>query len=463
MYSIAQPYETVPAVGRALEAAAPIAFYDDRTDADGQESALLCLYDDVQYQSILGFGGAFTESSARNFAALSEEQRQEVLSAYFDTEAGIGYNFCRLTINSCDFSAAPYSYDDVDGDFDLKHFDLAPDRAAVLPMVRRARERSPELTLFASPWSPPAWMKTNGKMAKGGSLREECRDVWARYLARYVQEMEREGLPVWGLTIQNEAKAVQGWESCTYSANEERDFLLGYLRPALERAGVGDRQVFFWDHNKERVVERAQRTLLNARARAASSGIAVHWYSGSHFTALDVFHELFPEQLILSTEHCVGKTPGIPWASGERYAHDIFGDLNHWSNAWVDWNMLLNEDGGPSHWLDEQRREGTGGKKIWVGESPIQLNRATGQLEYASSWAYTGHFSKFIRRGARRIGHSLYTDQLEATAFRNPDGTIAVVAMNAGEEELPLRLRLHGRLADSRLRPHSITTFVLKG
>jgi glucosylceramidase len=462
MMRLAKVVETIPAQNRALATAEPIPFREDAPGSAGEEGSLLCLYDEVKYQSILGFGGAFTEATAVNFHALTPAQREQLLSAYFDPQQGIGYNFCRLTIHSCDFSPESYSYDDVDGDFDLEHFTIEHDRKEILPLVREVRRRVPGMLLLASPWSPPAWMKTNRRMDKGGALREECRDVWARYVARYLQEYEREGVPIWGVTIQNEAKAAQGWESCTYSADQERDFLLGYLRPALERAGLGDRKVFFWDHNKERVVERALRTLCNARARAAADGVAVHWYSGDHFTALDVFHELFPEQMILSTEHCVGKTPEVPWASGERYAHDIMGDLNHWANAWVDWNMLLHEDGGPDHWLQEQRDTGWSAEKTWIGESPIQLNRGSGQLEFASSYAYIGHFSKFLRRGARRIGYSLFTDALEACAFCNPDGQIVVVLLNTRGEDQTLRLRHHGCLADYVSRAHSITTFLLE-
>ncbi len=461
MTAFVRPIETVTADNRTLSPAQPIAFYDDAPGSAGQEGNLLCIYDQVQYQRILGFGGAFTEATALNYAALTPAQREQVLSAYFDAKEGIGYNFCRLTINSCDFSEDFYSYDDVAEDFELRHFDIGHDRQHILPMVREAQHRSPGLLCLASPWSPPAWMKTNGRMDKGGALRADCQDVWARYVARYIQEYDKEGVRVWGVTVQNEAKAEQGWESCTYTAAQERDFILGYLRPALERSGLGDRKVFFWDHNKERAVERALETMGSDRARTAVDGIAVHWYSGDHFTALDVFHELFPDKLILSTEHCVGKTPGIPWASGERYAHDIIGDLNRWASVWQDWNMLLHEDGGPDHWLQEQRDNNQDPASIWIGESPILLNRQNGQLEYASSYAYIGHFSKYIRRGARRIGYSLFTDKLEACAMRNPDGQIVVVLMNAGETDQPVRLRLHGRLADYTSRAHSITTFLV--
>ncbi|MFV0402023.1 MAG: glycoside hydrolase family 30 protein [Oscillospiraceae bacterium] len=437
-----------------------LAFRPDKKGNDGQEQNILNVYDQVHYQEILGFGGAFTEASTLNFSRVTAAQRAKLLEMYFDKENGLGYTFCRTTINSCDFSEDFYSYDDVDGDFELEHFDIAHDKETVIPMILAAQEKAENLRVFSSPWSPPAWMKTNGRMDKGGALRKDCQDVWARYTARYLQEYEKAGIKIWGVTVQNEAKAEQGWESCVYDAGEERDFVTGYLKPAYERMGLGDRKVMFWDHNKERVVDRSIETLCNARSRDAFDGIAVHWYSGDHFTALDVAHDLFPEKFFVASEQCTGKTPEIPWASGEKYAHDILGDLNHWAGAWVDWNLFLHEDGGPDHWLQEQREAGWDKEKIWVGESPVMWNRETGKLETASSYHYIGHFSKFIRPGARRIGYSIFTDALEAGAFQNPDGSIAVLLLNRTGEDHKVTLRFRGELADYTCGAHSIATFL---
>lgn len=449
--------ETNVAKGDLLKEAAPLQFVPDKKGPDGNEEDIFNIYDQVQYQEILGFGGAFTEASALNFKGLTEEQQKEVADQYFDAEKGIGYSFCRATINSCDFSADFYSYDDVDGDFELEHFDIAHDKEAVIPMIHTALERSPEMRIFSSPWSPPAWMKTNGKMAKGGSLKKECYDVWARYVAKYIQEYEKAGVHIWGVTVQNESKAAQGWESCIYEAAEERDFVVGYLRPACDRAGLGDRKILCWDHNKERVVDRALETFCSPRARDAFDGMAVHWYAGDHFGALDAAHQLFPEKLFVASEQCKGASD-IPWNSGETYAHDIIGDLNNWVNAWVDWNMLLDENGGPDHWKDEQQATGWDPEKIWVGESPIMVKN--GVLEYASSYYYIGHFSKFIRPGARRVASSLYTDRLEGCAFKNPDGSHAAVLMNRTDADIKVFLRYKTEIAPYTVQAHSIATFL---
>lgn len=436
-----------------------IYFEKDKEGAAGREDGILNVYDDVQYQEILGFGGAFTESSTLNLSKVDEEMRKKVLELYFDPEKGIGYNFCRTTINSTDFAEDLYSYDDVEDDFELKHFSIAHDKETVIPAIKAAMELAEDLTLFSSPWSPPAWMKTNGKMAKGGQLKKECWEVWAKYVARFIQEYEKEGVHIWGVTVQNEAKAVQGWESCVYSAGEERDYVTGYLKPVFERMGLGDRKIFFWDHNKERVVDRAKETLCSQRARDCFDGIAMHWYSGDHFTALDVLHRLFEEKILIASEQCTGKGR-TPEQSGEKYAHDIIGDLNNWCNAWVDWNMFLNEDGGPSHWLDEQRDEGRDAKKIWVGESPIVYDREKNELDIRSSYYYMGHFSKYIRRGAKRIGSSVYDSAIETCSFLNRDGSIVCVVLNRADVDKKMALRYRQELADVTLKAHSIVTFV---
>lgn len=449
--------ETEVAEKRYLQEAKPLEFVADQEGSDGVEGNIFNVYDQVKYQEIMGFGGAFTEASALNFDGLTPAQKKEVAEKYFDAEKGIGYNFCRATINSCDFSADFYSYDDVDGDFDLKHFDISHDKETIIPMIKAAKALSPELKLYSSPWSPPAWMKTNGKMAKGGALKKECYDVWARYVAQYIADYEKEGVKIWGVTVQNEAKAAQGWESCMYTASEERDYVLGYLRPALEKKGLGDRKVMCWDHNKERVLDRAMETFCNARARDAFDGMAVHWYSGDHFGALDATHQMFPEKFFVASEQCKGAT-ALPWDSGETYAHDIIGDINNWVGAWVDWNMLLDEHGGPDHWKDEQQASGQSKETIWVGESPIMVKN--GVIEYASSYYYIGHFSKYVQPGAKRIASSLYTDKLEGCAFQNPNGERVAVLMNREDKDMQVILRFRDEVAPYTVKAHSIATFI---
>ncbi|MBP5198167.1 MAG: glucosylceramidase [Lachnospiraceae bacterium] len=403
-----QIYETNYGKNRFMEKLPTVEFYDDKPDPDGREDRLLNIYPEARYQEIVGFGGAMTEATALNLEYMGEELHKKAMELYFDSEKGIGYSLIRSTINSCDFSKDFYSYDEVEGDHELKNFDISHDREYIIPALKEAFETAEELKLYCSPWSPPAWMKTNGRMNRGGKLKNDCYQTWAHYFTKFIQEYEKEGVKVWGVTPQNEAKAEQNWESCFYSKEEEAEFTNKYLKPDLTNNGLGDVKIFVWDHNKERTLDRAltifkDKRITGEKGYEGPDGIAVHWYSGEHFAALDAFHNVFPDKLILGSEHSksAGKTPED---SGERYAHDIIGDLNNYSNGWTDWNMILDEEGNPDHWKDEQIESGWAPEKIWVGEAPVVFDKKKKKLDIRSSYYYMGHISKFVRPGAVRIG-----------------------------------------------------------
>lgn len=419
-------------------------------DSEEREMQLINIYEDIEYQEIEGFGGALTEASAVTIAKMSPEKQKEILEAYFHPEHGIGYTLCRSHIQSCDFSLGNYAYVE-DGDAELKTFNIDRDREAILPLIRNAAALTGEsFRLFSSPWSPPAWMKTNGQMNGGGSLKPEYRQAWADMFVKYIQAYEKAGIPVWAVSVQNEAKAVQRWDSCIYTAEEEKDFVRDHLGPALEKVGLGHVKIMVWDHNKERVYERAKAAFEDAEASKYIWGICFHWYAGDHFEALSAVHDRFPDKKLFFSEGC--QEGGVhlgSWKTGERYGHDIIGNLNNWTTAWTDWNIVLDEQGGPNH----------------VGnfcDAPIIADTKAGEVIYESSFYYIGHFSKYIRPGAKRIASSKYTDQLETTAFRNPDGTIAVVVMNRTDDELPFALRCRGQLADTSIPAHAIQTLLFK-
>lgn len=419
-------------------------------DVDGRENQLINLYEDLEYQMIEGFGGALTEAAAVTIAKLPSDRQQEIIDAYFHPERGIGYTLCRSHIQSCDFSLGNYTYVE-DGDEALSTFDIAHDRESVLPLIQRAAAAVGEpFRLFSSPWSPPPWMKTNGQMNGGGQLKAEYRQAWADMFVKYIQAYAAEGVDVWSVSVQNEAKAVQIWDSCVYSAEEEKDFVRDHLGPALERAGLGHVRIMIWDHNKERVYERAKAAFEDAAAAPYIWGICFHWYSGDHFEALSAVHDRFPDKKLFFSEGC--QEGGVhlgSWDTGERYGHDLMGNLNNHTVGWTDWNIVLDERGGPNH----------------VGnfcDAPIIADTTNGTVTYESSYFYIGHFSKFIRPGAVRLGSSKYTDKLETTAFRNPDGTIAVVVMNRTDAELPYALRYRDRLAETSVPAHGIQTLLIK-
>jgi glucosylceramidase len=403
----------------------------------------------VGYQEIEGFGGAFTEAAALTFAKLPAERQSEFLQAYFALTNGHGYTLCRTHINSCDFSLGNYAYAEVDGDIELRHFSVDRDRQALIPLIRAAQQvASGPLKLLASPWSPPAWMKTNRQMTGGGKLKPEFHAAWAEYYCRYVRAYEQEGLPIWGLTVQNEPEAVQTWESCIYTGEEERDFVRDTMGPALVQNGLGDVRLLIWDHNRDRMVERASAVLSDPEAAKYVWGTAFHWYVSDKFDNVQLVHDAFPDKKLLFTEGCQEGGPHLgEWQMGERYARSMINDLNRWTVGWIDWNLLLDTTGGPNH----------------VGNlcsAPILADTTTGELHYQSSYYAIGHFARFVQPGAHRILCATSHDALEATAFRNPNGQIVMVILNRSDQKGLVALTIDGERAVAECPSHSIATFL---
>ena len=259
----------------------------------------------VKYQQIEGFGGAFTDAAGSVLNKLSPDKRDEILRAYFDPEKGFNYTLCRTTIGSCDFSEENYSYDDTPGDTDLKDFSIDKDNKNLIPMIKRAQEISHNgFKLFASPWSPPAWMKTNNDVEHGGKLKPENRDAYANYTIRYLQEYKKIGIPIWGITVQNEPAAVQPWASCVWSGEDERDFVRDHLGPAVEKSGLGTK-ILVWDHNRDIMYDRAKAVLDDPAAAKYVWGVAFHWYVADLFDTPPIF--VRPYQLRVIARNSAGK------------------------------------------------------------------------------------------------------------------------------------------------------------
>ena len=417
------------------------------------ENLLINLYPKFKYQQILGFGAAFTETSAYNFSLLSPAMQQQLAEAYFG-KSGIGYNFCRTHINACDFSIDEYSYVE-DGDIDLKTFNIDRERMYVIPMIRAARKVNPDLWLFASPWSPPAWMKDNQSVVRGGRLLPEYYPTWARYFALYLKEFKKEGIDFFGVTIQNEPKAVQGWESCIWSGKEEGVFSADYLRPALDENGFGEIKIIIWDHNKERVMERARESMTVPGAEKAIWGIGHHLYAGDHFDNLRMAHELFPDKKLIATENngygVRGGDVAANWRDIEHYAKETIVNFNNFTSAAVAWNMIVDlKTGGPFH----NTPAGGSSAPVWVDADKKEF--ILGPLYYTD-----GHFSKFIRRGAFRIGNSCYNDAVKVTSFRNPDGDIVVVVLNTTDTDASPKIRLNNCTAEFQMPAKSLQTLII--
>jgi len=405
------------------------------------------------YQTIEGFGGALTDAAAETWAKLPPERQQEILAAYFDRDKGIGYSLCRTHIHSCDFSSESYAYTEVPGDVQLQHFTLDHDRKQKLPFIRAALAAAgAPVKIFASPWSPPAWMKTNGDMLHGGKLKPEYREAWARYVVRFVNEYEKEGVPIWGLTVQNEPMATQTWESCLFTAAEERDFVRDWLGPALEKAGLEHLKLMVWDHNRGILFQRAKVVYDDPAAARYVWGAGFHWYVGDHFDNVRQVHDAWPDKHLLFTEGTptnFDATTLRDWKWGEIYATSILNDVNNWATGWTDWNVLLDERGGPNH----------------VGNfcfAPVHGDTRTGALTYTSAYYYIGHVSRFVRPGARRIACASNDDGLLASAFVHPDGRVVAVVLNKTDEARDVQLWMEGRAATAASPAHSILTLETK-
>ncbi len=409
------------------------------------------------FQSFIGIGAALTDASAETFAKLPAAKQQEFLSAHFDPQNGIGYTLARTNIHSCDFSSGSYTYV-ADNDKALKTFSVAHDEQYRIPFIKKAiGAAGGELTLYVSPWSPPAWMKDNKNMLRGGKLLPEFRQSWADYYVRFIEEYEKRGIPVWGLSVQNEPMATQRWESCIYTAEDERDFIKSYLGPTLAKNGMASKKLIAWDHNRDLIYHRASTILNDPEAAKYVWGIGFHWYEpwtggGMQFNNLKRVNEAFPDKNLIFTEGCKEKFDmnGVSdWTLGERYGLSMLNDFNSGTVAWTDWNILLDETGGPNH----------------VGNlcfAPVHANTKTGELIYTNAYYYMGHFSKFIRPGAKRVAASSSRDQLQTTAFVNADGKLVVVVLNLTNETIPFKLWIDGNAADSKSLPHSIATLVVE-
>ncbi|MGE5630612.1 MAG: glycoside hydrolase family 30 protein [Caulobacteraceae bacterium] len=413
-----------------------------------QQQTVIKVDESHEYQIIEGFGGAFTEAAADTFYKMSEGKRKEILEAYFCPGKGLNYSLCRTHINSCDFSLENYSYDEVEGDKDLKHFDIGRDKKLLIPMIKGAMQaKGSRIKLLASPWSPPWWMKTNGEMNHGGRLKEEYRHSWAKYYTKYIRAYKEEGIDIWGISVQNEPDAVQTWDSCIYSHEEERDFVRDYLGPVLTEEALENINIIVWDYNTDQVYDRAKVILEDGKCAKYVWGVGFHWYSGDQFYNLDRTHRSFPDKKLLFTEGCQeGGVHLDSWAVGERYGHNMINDFNNWAVGWIDWNMVLNQTGGPNH----------------VGnycDAPIIANTDTDEIYYENSYYYIGHFSRYIQPGAVRIDCSCNDcEKLEAAAFKNPDGTLAIVVINSKADDVDYTIDIGGLRADIKALAHSIVT-----
>ncbi|KAL0492027.1 glucosylceramidase [Acrasis kona] len=404
-----------------------------------------------QYQPIIGWGGAFTEASAHVFKQLNPQVQDEVMEAYFGPN-GLNYTLCRTHMNSCDFSLENYSCDNTTGDFALENFNINRDLRYIVPLIKLAQRKKPSLKWFFTPWSPPAWMKGNGKMdetSKPGLIwKDQYKKTWALFFHKFIQAYKKQGIEFWGVTVQNEPEAITSWDTCYYSKEEERDFVRDYLGPLL-RQNYPDLKIMIWDHNRDNIFEWAKTILGDEETAKYVDGTAFHWYVDNLYENVQKTYETYPNKFVLASEAC--HCPGVKlydYERGELYARDIIHDLNAGSGGWIDWNILLDSVGGPNH----------------VGnfcDAPLVKDKDQQKIHYQFTYYHLGHFTKFMQVDGKRIFSKVSdrTDKVYSAAVLNPDGRVSLVIQNMSDEDFDVKIQDGSRTAVATIAAHSIKTF----
>lgn len=424
----------------------------------------------ARFQTVEGIGSSMTDASAWTLLQMDEPVREAVLKRVFAPESGGGLSLVRIHMNSCDFSRRTYSCCDTPGDFDLRTFNIDYDRECVIPMLKRVVALRPDVRIVVSPWSAPAWMKTNGDMCGGGELKRECRAVWAEFFCRFIEAYAREGIPIWGLTVNNESYYEAKWEAMIWPEDAQREFVRDHLGPALVRHGLSRVKVMLWDNGRNHVYAHAANTYDDPEASKYVWGAAYHWYGENCYDNVRILHDAYPSKGLMMTEGCNGgnnygdpewrnadaKDPnglylheGV-WEGGERYGRNLIRDFNNWANGWIDWNLVVDQTGGPRHLPN-----GCG--------APYVYDTKSRQLRPQICLQQLAHFFDFVRPGAVRLAVTNTKNMPIATAFANPDGSIVTVTQNELSEPVTYIYRF--RRADVQsvvtLPPRSIQTLVL--
>uniref|UniRef100_A0A914V756 Glucosylceramidase n=1 Tax=Plectus sambesii TaxID=2011161 RepID=A0A914V756_9BILA len=416
---------------------------------------------------MIGFGGAFTDAAGINIASLDKETQEQIMQAYYG-QNGIQYSIGRVTMASTDFSTREYSYDDVDGDFTLEHFALAPDDFQFkIPYIKRAvKLTGGDLKLFGVAWSAPGWMKTSGHMKGGGGLKNTSDGIYeqalARYYVRFLEEYDRNGVKFWGLSVMNQPVTAEDpdftWQSTYFSPEQERDFIKYALGPILRNSTIGrDITLIAIDDQRPAILSYAKAIYSDPVASSYTAGTGIHWYLDM-FAPVGVYtltHKAWPDKFILATEACVALVPVLGnWTNADKYAASIISNLNNWVTGWTDWNIALDTKGGPN-WVNN------------FADSPIIIDASKGEFYKQPMFYVMGHFSKFIRPGSVRIGLSMEEDEeLEGVAFSTPAEQNVLVVRNAHSHhtynlEIDVADR-PGQVLHVSVEPDSITTIVWK-
>ena len=432
------------------------------------------------YQKITGFGGSFTEASAHLLNNLSAKNRRAILNAYFSKE-GANYSLTRTHMNSCDFSLSNYSYTPVENDMALKHFSIQEDKDDLIPMIKDAMKISEEgFQIIASPWTAAPWMKDNNKWV-GGKLLPKYYDTWALFFSKYITAYKNEGIDIWGFTVENEPHGNgNNWESMHYTPKEMTDFVQFHLGPRLEKDGYGNKIILGYDQNRAGLQEWVDEMFRDDNASKYFDGTAIHWYESTYDffpDALQYAHNKAPNKYLIETEGCVdSEIPkwqdddwywskeatdwGWDWAPEKdkhlhpkyapvnRYARDIIGCLNNWVDGWIDWNMVLDKQGGPN-WF-----------KNWC-VAPVIVDPKNDEVYFTPIYYTMAHFSKYIRPEAEIIDVEKSDEDLMVTAAKNIDGSIAVIIFNEGINPKSFTLSMGKKETEISINAQAIQTILI--
>ncbi len=449
--------------------AQPIPFRN-RSDARG---SVIVVDPALQMQSLEGFGYALTGGSAELLVKMSKEARAKVLRQIFALDGnGLGVSYLRLTIGASDLNSFVFSYDDLapgETDFDLKKFDLGPDKKDVIPVLKEILAVSPNIKMLGSPWSAPAWMKTNNNV-RAGALKEDCYPAYALYLVKYVQEMKKEGIAIDAITIQNEPLNSKNTPSMQWLLNQQLVFLRDHLYPAFTKAGLKTKVQLF-DHNTDRP-DYPLALLSDPVISQFADGSAFHNYGGD-MGAMSLVHMARPDKNVYFTEQMITERPGSPTigiaASVKRMIIDT---TRNWSSNVILWNLAADPQNDP--------HTDNGGCSMCQGAITIDRDAVSFNLAY-----YTvAHASKFVRPGSVRIGSTNRGDQtvsitedeerpgvkratvianaqvLPNVAFRTPEGKIVLIVANDTQSVSSFTVQYKGESANVRLIPGAVGTYI---
>jgi len=402
------------------------------------------------HQQVDGYGAALTGSSAYLMNRhLSPQARQALIRDLFDPVDGIGISYVRLTMGASDFSLSDFTYNDLppgSTDFNLENFSLSQDLDDVIPVLQEILAVSPGLKLMGSPWSPPAWMKTNGSL-RGGRLRNDCYDVYARYFVRYIQEMQTRGIKIHSVTPQNEPLYFTASYPCMeMQASEQLVFVRDYLGPKFEAAGL-ETKIIIYDHNWD-ITDYAISILNDPQARNFIAGSAFHGYGGD-VSAMSVVHNAHPDKELHFTE-----ISGGGWATDFAsnmmwYMRNVFiGTAKNWSRSAMMWNLALNEHDGPQNNGCSNCR------------GVVTIFQGSGQVVFNEEYYAIGHFSKFVRPGFRRVGILLpqALPNVDAVAFLGNNNEKVLVAANYDNDFKTFSVRQGEKMFSYSLPGKSVVT-----